>query len=607
MSRKDGLLYGATVLALAALFAPILLAAGSLPGNFGDVYAYHYPLRHLAASTLQEGRLPYWNPYIFGGTPLLANPQSALFYPGSLLHYFFPLNEALTFDALWHLGWACLGAALLSRLWGAGPLGSWTLSIAYGLSPFVVGRIAQGIPTHLASLAWAPWIWLFAWSGSRLLLAAAFAGQILSGHPQFALLNAGALGLALALRRRQALKDFFIAGACGALLAALQILPTWHFLKESVRAVWDPSFSLGYSLRPSYLLTLLWPDFFGNPLAATASVLPSEYFEMLRLNFGLAPLGLAALGLSAAAWPLAVCAAGLFFALGQWNPLYTFLQGALGLHFLRVPARFSLWILLGLWTASGAGWLALGRRRAAWKPWLALAAAVELLIWAAVWIYPHRAADYVGANREVAGVLREGGFRIATSPDIPSANKTMLYRIPNATGYEAFYLASAAYYTARSERKAAADGSRTYITRWTTPEMSRWGVRFYLSQGPAAGAKEYRRFGETYIYENKSALPLDRGAKSSERPSPEHWIVGGAKDPAVVAEAYEPGWRAYSNGRRLRTIAEDGFFLSAPNPGPGAVVHFIYRPPFFLLGAAVSLMTAFGLLLRSGLSRSGLP
>ena len=76
MNKKDGIFLGLMAALLAAILAPALFSPGRILGNFGDVYTYHYPLRHLVTSLLQQGHLPFWNPYIFCGGPLAANSQA---------------------------------------------------------------------------------------------------------------------------------------------------------------------------------------------------------------------------------------------------------------------------------------------------------------------------------------------------------------------------------------------------------------------------------------------------------------------------------------------------------------------------------------------------
>src|SRR5438128_2442726 len=50
-----------------------------------DVVRQMYPWKTLAFDLVKNGQFPLWNPYNFSGTPLLANLQSSIFFPGSLL------------------------------------------------------------------------------------------------------------------------------------------------------------------------------------------------------------------------------------------------------------------------------------------------------------------------------------------------------------------------------------------------------------------------------------------------------------------------------------------------------------------------------------------
>ena len=52
-----------------------------------DVVSFTYPMQTLAIDILKEGNAPLWNPYILGGSPLLANFQSAPFSPTNFLYF----------------------------------------------------------------------------------------------------------------------------------------------------------------------------------------------------------------------------------------------------------------------------------------------------------------------------------------------------------------------------------------------------------------------------------------------------------------------------------------------------------------------------------------
>lgn len=67
---------------LLAIFVLALYAVAALHQSCvlagGDIQLYFYAYWEYVAATLREGRLPFWNPYLFLGVPLLANPQTAV-------------------------------------------------------------------------------------------------------------------------------------------------------------------------------------------------------------------------------------------------------------------------------------------------------------------------------------------------------------------------------------------------------------------------------------------------------------------------------------------------------------------------------------------------
>src|SRR3989337_3701280 len=59
-----------------------------------DPVRQQYPWRELAISLIKEGKWPLWNPYNFSGIPLLANLQSAVFYPFNFFFFLLPFDFA---------------------------------------------------------------------------------------------------------------------------------------------------------------------------------------------------------------------------------------------------------------------------------------------------------------------------------------------------------------------------------------------------------------------------------------------------------------------------------------------------------------------------------
>lgn len=115
MTRRDIIVVGALLIFVLAMTASVWARPGRAFFNHGDLYAYHWPLRHHTAAALIEGRLPFWNPYIMLGVPHAANPQAALFYPAAIMGFLLPVVTALVWDQILHLLWAALGAFLLVR------------------------------------------------------------------------------------------------------------------------------------------------------------------------------------------------------------------------------------------------------------------------------------------------------------------------------------------------------------------------------------------------------------------------------------------------------------------------------------------------------------
>jgi len=554
---------------LAVLFLPIWKKPFWILGNYGDIYSYHYPLRHLIVSTLQEGRLPFWNPYIFSGIPLMANPQAALFYPPSILFYFLPLSMAFNLSQILHVAWGLLGIYLLGRSQKVDPVGCSFLGFSLALSPFWIYRIPQGVPTILHALAWTPWVWMGLLSKNRRFLGLAAGLQFLSGHIQFTLIQWTGM-LIFCLFFRSYILPAVQAATLLAVLTCLQWVPTLEFLGQSVRTAWPQNlFSGAYSLLPSQMILLIQPGRFGNALDNNfTGTYPSVFFETCGLYMGLIPLLLAVWGLlrGSRKWPVVLALAGLILALGLHGGAFGHLLRIPPFSMLRVPARFSFLILLGLWILSGQGWQKIRQKLAAHPLRGAVLLSLSLLTFLNLWLWDRRflyvqdPKIYLAAQPEIAELMRVPFSALATHPDIPNPNKCMMYRLNNATGYEAFYPARTAAYAAESEKKAAADPSRTYLTRWDTPEMSELGVRYYLVPFKIAGTA-WKKAGGSWIYINPQAKPILRFASGKMLPgtkivSPEHWTASlpasDIKKEVILAQTYYPGWKAWVGGKPHR-------------------------------------------------------
>src|SRR3972149_10789228 len=104
------------------LFSPLLFTGKAL--FWGTPSLQFVPWRAWAWEVLQQGHLPLWNPLLGMGAPLVANYQSALFYPPNWLLAVFDPAWGQGLLVLLHLLWAGLGMARLAPGVGPSPPGS---------------------------------------------------------------------------------------------------------------------------------------------------------------------------------------------------------------------------------------------------------------------------------------------------------------------------------------------------------------------------------------------------------------------------------------------------------------------------------------------------
>jgi len=284
-----------------------------------DVVLKFYPWHTVAREVLQNGQVPFWNPYIYCGTPLFANAESAVLYPVNLLGYLLPLNTALAFSAILRMFIAGLGTFLFLRALKVGRFGA-----VIGAVTFMFGgsmTVWLNYPVGNA-YAWMPMLFFL---GERILVSrnllylpltsTVIAVQILGGHypTSFTMLVVWWLYCMYRMvdafqdngDRRQALGAFLLlAGAVvvGSMLVAVHLIPFWEWLQHTNEAqmrleerssLWiAPSFWKGVVVT---LVTLVLPNFFGNPTwGSPMSFFYSNYIEQM-VYMGIVPLALAIL------------------------------------------------------------------------------------------------------------------------------------------------------------------------------------------------------------------------------------------------------------------------------------------------------------------------
>ncbi|MEM7346421.1 MAG: hypothetical protein AAF485_19445, partial [Chloroflexota bacterium] len=70
---------------------------------WGTLLFQFWPWHHLIKEAVLAGEWPLWNSLLGNGTPLLANLQSAFFYPLNFIYLLMPVEHALTGSVIIHL------------------------------------------------------------------------------------------------------------------------------------------------------------------------------------------------------------------------------------------------------------------------------------------------------------------------------------------------------------------------------------------------------------------------------------------------------------------------------------------------------------------------
>lgn len=315
---------------------------GSVPAQPWDVLQadgvlQFAPWRYLVLDAWSKGQPPLWNAHQLMGTPLLANSQSAGFYPFHVVLGLLrvPLVPAMTFLAWLHLFLASLGTYVLCIRMRALKAGAALAGVSFSLSAFMLSWTV--LPSVITTVCWIPWVLSFAigvfqsssfWGilSPATPLASGEAGaaleelgrlpharmrsllglglscglMLLGGHLQFAAFGFLALSLAiLVLGLFQAGifwrgKGLLLAPAfasmatcglgliLGALLAAPQLLPVLEFSRHSNRV--GVATDQGYqayragAIQPFELAGIVFPSALGHPLQGSDEIPHSTGF-----------------------------------------------------------------------------------------------------------------------------------------------------------------------------------------------------------------------------------------------------------------------------------------------------------------------------------------
>src|SRR6266508_522807 len=181
------------------LWCPVLLVLGGIlfffdaifsskNFYFRDILNFHYPLHKIMIESYARGEFPLWNPYVYLGQPMLANPNYMAFYPTNLFHLVLPFNYAFKLHFIVHPILGGLGLYFLQRRLGIDGLAAFGGSLVYQFSGAVLSFLnLYNIVPAVGLIPWLGWAFLGALYGHGrrriLVFGAILALQILTFEP----------------------------------------------------------------------------------------------------------------------------------------------------------------------------------------------------------------------------------------------------------------------------------------------------------------------------------------------------------------------------------------------------------------------------------------
>ncbi len=271
-----GLKVAAAAIGLTLLFWWPLATGGGLVG--GDTYRYFLPQKVIYAQLLRNHELPLWNNSVGFGYPILGESQTGVFYPSNVVFYsLLSVNAAYNANFLLHYVLAFVFTWMYARAIGLGSWGSGLAALVYTFGWFPP---RSGLEWAILTGAWFP---AALWCCERFLatrrarfavgLSIVLCLQLLAGHFNLAFLTVSTVVAYIPLRlffanrelpaesrtRAKALCGLSLLAVTGAaLLAAVQLAPTWELMRLSQRVEQGPDHNLKSGAIPVWYLSQMF-------------------------------------------------------------------------------------------------------------------------------------------------------------------------------------------------------------------------------------------------------------------------------------------------------------------------------------------------------------
>ncbi len=568
-----------------------------------DVVRQTYPWRKLAIDQLKNGQLPLWNPYSFSGYPLMANLQSAPFYPANMIYWLTDFSTGWSIQIMLQIVLGGLFMLLFLKNLKLREEAVTLGALAWAGSGFFISWLESNVP--IQSALWLP---LALWAIDKrkgLALVIALGSSVLAGHLQI-FSYVWITAAAYAFYRRNFLSSIFFL--ISSILVSWWLIPAGQFILSSNRAV-DQSVWLkpDWFLPWQNLVQFVAPDFFGNPATGNYFGVWNYmefvgYIGIIPLIFAMVSLlsrnkktffwlGLLAVSLIfALPTPLAKLPFQLnipFLASAQPSRLIVLadfclaILSAFGLDYFLgkkskvLPSIFLITIIFaGLWIAVFGLHLSISLRNLYFPSAILVVSIILLLLAGKKKVFvlallltalidssrfagkflSFSSAEYLYPPTKVTTFLQEnlGNYRFASLDDrIMPANFSVMYGLQDVGGYDPLYLKIYSDNIPAANRMISIKDPRS-------PMLDLLGVKYVLALNDI-NLLEYTKVfqdGETRIYENTQVFPraffINGGQVEIKSYQPNEILIrtnNTNNGSLVLTDTYHPSWKAQIDGQ----------------------------------------------------------
>lgn len=366
----------------ALYFYPVVFSGQTFASR--DMYAFFYPRQFFASECVKSGVLPLWNPHLASGVPFLANLQSSVLYPLSLIYYVLPFHVGFKYFIVLHYFLAGLWMFLLMRSWKYD-----NYCCVVSTVVFMFGGYMISILDNLSFLTSASWLPLAALLYDRFLqtrkpsyligTGVIIGLQILAGDAScyvlstfmfigayhlYYIFSATHLGLREKVRSIICIPVTWLIGIC---LAAVVLVPFAEFVFYSTR-MGGLSYEemTKWSYHPLEIIQLVIPFPYGS------TVPMCRWFGQWWLDTFYLGVFALLLVMFALWWSrnrftrflMLLVILSFLMAFGRYNPFFPLCRFIPGLNMIHYPVKYLFLAGFSLAILAGAGFSALSEKLA---------------------------------------------------------------------------------------------------------------------------------------------------------------------------------------------------------------------------------------------------